>query len=1838
MALSPEHLRPSAALELSSPESTVSGEAPTHPPDLSASIPVDSSAEPTPGASEAPGLSVGTLLANRYRLLKVLGRGATGMVYEALDEGPLHRRVAVKVLHASTLSPLHDSLEAPDAPSPALRLLEAAQRRFLQEIQVAGELHHPHIVTVYDAGLWQGQLYMVQALMTGRDLSQVLRDGPLPLERALLLASQLSDAVNAVHRLQIVHLDIKPGNILLDQDDNLKLGDFGLARMLRNGVVYPDAPGVGTPGYMSPEQLLGQPLDVRTDVFSLGCVLYLLLTGRPAFPGRTKEAVSALTLASSFPPPSVLHPELPPALDRVLLRALAPEPDKRYASAAQLAQELLHHGMYSQLLSPSQAQKLLAPHRASGAVTLVLGNAMPCTPVETEPPLPLSLTHWLTQGLHAETPDLALESDTLHRPPDLPALMRLTQQQSLTLGRESVRANLLELLGNVAPELWLRAVVQLRPRLILTTRQDDGLAQALTAAGLKVCRAQLAHPLPELEPGTILIVQLLGSITEPESLLIEEDELWSQLRVLETPGNPLVEEIRSRLASTLLLYVGLEDAPSWQRRLADLLALDRMGSPPHGILCQTHISLETLHWSTRRGLAALEQEPLSWLESAAQQPGPMAPVESTQPLPSRPYKRLDHFSPEDEPIFYGRERELVRLSSLLLARPTTVLFGPSGSGKSSLIHAGLVPRLQRSGVDVLVLRPLAPPEEELRQMLQPYRESLDDGELTHAPLSELLARLARQTRLLVVILDQAEELFVRHPSETRLALAELVSRALSASQGRLRWLWSLREDFLPRLAELQSQLPALFHNTFLLQPLSASQARLAITAPARKLGLEVEDALTDQLLTELCTERVEPPQLQLVCDTLYEALDTGMIAPTVHRMTLRQLNQLGGVAGILGGYLERMIQDFPSRERQDVKQVLLALVSPEGTRAASRLEEIGLRTRITPTRTQELLEKLVQRRLLRLISREEGDWFELTHEYLTREILAWQDEAFRELRRLRQLLETGTRNHRLHGLFLPADQLALVSRALERLNPSDEERMLVQQSALALRRTRVQRAAWTLLVLLTLSILGLGGRYLMLSHSQFMRLEEQSLEGVRWDEHETQPVQTLRLYQGIPHPTALDEALGFPKPLEAQSLPTSDLTSQGQTVLPDGIALASMADLPAALAAYQAPDIAVRELILSEHWTEAVAESLRLLHSERLSPDAALRLLPLLAVSGPPTQALVEAALDHAERTELSRGLVVGTASSQREPILEPYALLLNLSPRPWWQDRLHAWVQRRETRMLGLGLLAKVGDDQDADAVRPWLTDRVFASEAFHALYKMNACSAVPELLKPPVPQYCLDAPNSCLELLTSCENPARRPEVEAFLARLVRDPNGKLSVDYLPSLFRVLRVHGHEALGTVARRWISLGLKAQELPAALGRMASLTDESALIFQHQMMQETPGNARFSAALRLARQGEATALPYLWQELPLHTDKSSFAALWAMGQFAGPTLYERLLKLTERTSTGQDFSHPLMRSPHARAGLLYALLPYDTPEVRGYLISSLSDPDLAVSADAATCLLRFVERHDTRGNPSASRARPGVREELQALSASAEPLLRLRLLRILQTLEQRANPQVFRQALEQTPGTLPLYYGAMGGLREALTLSSFDTVLQTMDSSNASVRRAAILAAGLPPHAQQLSATSRPAGMAKKAADDQKRRWDSLKRARWLASVLDKQKSYLPMLERWIHAGQTQLAKRWLERQQLSSGAWGQVLQQVLDITVEDAEVFGLRSRQTESELILRRGELDWAVSHLYFGLAEQPLEVRKQSLEARPLPELQAYVRYRQVMGLEPPLPIPPELNWNTL
>jgi serine/threonine protein kinase len=260
----------------------------------------------------------------RYEVLGELGQGAMGVVYKARD--PLiDRVVAIKTINLSL----------------AMDEKEEYEGRFYQEAKAAGRLNHPNIVTIYDVGKSGDVAYIAMELLEGRELRDIMNEGALlPIDQVLNIVAQVAQGLAYAHEHEIVHRDVKPSNIMVIRDGHVKITDFGIARMASSSVRTQTGMVLGSPKYMSPEQVMGKTIDQRSDIFSLGVMLYEMLTGQAPFDGENVNAIMYQTLNAIPTPPSILNPAVPEMVNFIVAKALAKGMEDRYQNAKDFAVDL----------------------------------------------------------------------------------------------------------------------------------------------------------------------------------------------------------------------------------------------------------------------------------------------------------------------------------------------------------------------------------------------------------------------------------------------------------------------------------------------------------------------------------------------------------------------------------------------------------------------------------------------------------------------------------------------------------------------------------------------------------------------------------------------------------------------------------------------------------------------------------------------------------------------------------------------------------------------------------------------------------------------------------------------------------------------------------------------------------------------------------------------------------------------------------------------------------------------------------------------------------------------------------------------------------------------------------------------------------------------------------------------------------------------------------------------------------------------------------------------------------------------------------------------------------
>lgn len=262
------------------------------------------------------------ILSNRYEIIEKIGSGGMAIVYKAKDL-LLNRIVTIKVLREQFTAD------------------EEFVRRFRREAQSAASLSHTNIVSIYDVGKDEETEYIVMEYVEGKNLKEIIRDyAPLSTEQTVELGIQIAEAIHHAHEHQIIHRDIKPHNILVTEDGRIKVTDFGIARAVTAATVTHTGDIVGSVHYLSPEQARGVQTNEQSDVYSLGIILYELLTGKVPYDGETPIAIALKHLQELPDPPSKFNPRVSLALENVVMRAIAKSPDKRYSSAQELLADL----------------------------------------------------------------------------------------------------------------------------------------------------------------------------------------------------------------------------------------------------------------------------------------------------------------------------------------------------------------------------------------------------------------------------------------------------------------------------------------------------------------------------------------------------------------------------------------------------------------------------------------------------------------------------------------------------------------------------------------------------------------------------------------------------------------------------------------------------------------------------------------------------------------------------------------------------------------------------------------------------------------------------------------------------------------------------------------------------------------------------------------------------------------------------------------------------------------------------------------------------------------------------------------------------------------------------------------------------------------------------------------------------------------------------------------------------------------------------------------------------------------------------------------------------------
>jgi WD40 repeat protein/serine/threonine protein kinase len=980
---------------------------------------------------------------------EAMSSGGFGMVFRA-EQPALAREAVIKVMHTR------------------LRASERLIQRFLREARLASRLDHPYGAHIYAFGAESdGMLWIAMELVRGTPLDRLLEaQGPISLERFVPLLERLCEVVQTAHDQGIVHRDLKPANVMvLARAGQLlpKLLDLGIAKLSdedlargrassqpstedvdddeafaetvtptpvstdsgdnSSGRLTEEGAVMGSPLYMAPEQWMdAATVDARTDIYALGVLSYEALTGKAPFTGSSRHQI-AIAHATADPPK--LGGELPAALDAVLARALAKQPEQRFGSALELAAAFRKaSGLAEQTVAlPKLPDELRAavlarapqpiaqatgaleaarnPHQARDAVWQLVRVVVRYVAV-----VALSAhAHVGSRGGDARSVDAVRR---LRR-------RALADAEWLSIARELVLpfAKLRD--AYPIPELvdffTGTAATPLTDLLALRDTSDGGASDDGVRELL-----QTAFPLLER------MFAGLGVVTDYR-LAVPSDggaRVWAGVRRAEQAS----VELRGRAVHDG--HPVLVDASGLP--LVTLWPFVQVHEPARGVGDR----LVFLEGTGRRGarLIALPEPFEHEDEGLWDAIGALA--EDTQSTTSgqehSPYPGLSAFTSDDAALFFGRERETEEVVNRLRAQPLLAVVGPSGAGKSSFVHAGVVPSLPEDW-QVISFRPGAVPLTALAARLG--KLGLDPvtmrGEIKARPasLGEQLA--ARGKGTVVIVVDQFEELFTLCENATeREQFVEALVGAASTGDDPVRVVLTLRDDFLlhaEALSPLRTRLAASLH---LLTTPGRDDLLRILSEPLKRAGYELDEpALAGEMADALSGARSALALLSFTASKLWELRDR-----RYRQLTRKAYVSLGGIGGALARHAEATLDAMLPDEQRLVREVFRHAVTAEGTRAVlprDDLDQLLGDDRHGPA----VIEKLVTARLL--VSSEGptgGEQIEITHEALIEawpRLVAWRSEDA-EGTRLRDQLRATARQwderKRPSGLLWRGDALA----------------------------------------------------------------------------------------------------------------------------------------------------------------------------------------------------------------------------------------------------------------------------------------------------------------------------------------------------------------------------------------------------------------------------------------------------------------------------------------------------------------------------------------------------------------------------------------------------------------------------------------------------------------------------------------------------------------------------------------------------------------------------------------------------------------------------------------------
>ena len=600
-------------------------------------------------------------------------------------------------------------------------------------------------------------------------------------------------------------------------------------------------------------------------------------------------------------------------------------------------------------------------------------------------------------------------------------------------------------------------------KVLVTTCIDGKLERALNEANRPFDKITPDSNILLEDEKMLQIYQLCGNFESPETLIITETDYDAFFK----RKDAFSISLQGYLARKTTLFLGYNLIDTHFQNLYErlLYPLDRISHESY--LVTTKTAAINTPWCEHHSINIIQEEPYEFLtelsivlskrtQQYSQRVGEMASEDISPAV--LPYKFLHYYEAVDTDIFFGRAKECHRLISLIYAHRLVVVYGQSGVGKTSLLLAGVEANLAKAKVryETIYVRSLEAPADSIRSILQrriPETNLPKNGSL----VDFLYTAINHLDCPLIIMLDQFEEFFIRHGPQIRADFISDLSDLYHAQDLPIKIIFSLRADWLWVIGELENEIPNIFNIHLHLKPFSQEQARQAITAPVEGLGVDYEPELIEQILKDIksnindqagsTNEVVMPPELQIVCNTLYDSMKSDE-----DQITLATYNRLGGTRNILQKYLSDALKHQRGKKRELAYAILDELVTSQNTKAVKTASELALMLGQSLDEIHSLLETLLRSRLIRVFdSQDESEKaYELAHEYLIQEMEA--DPERQKRKKIMELIKQEVENWKQFETLLDEHKLNLVDEIKESLILNQEELAFLLRSALPIRR------------------------------------------------------------------------------------------------------------------------------------------------------------------------------------------------------------------------------------------------------------------------------------------------------------------------------------------------------------------------------------------------------------------------------------------------------------------------------------------------------------------------------------------------------------------------------------------------------------------------------------------------------------------------------------------------------------------------------------------------------------------------------------------------------------------